>query len=149
MPKFKSDTQAAIKEAFSFFAEHDVLPEEKLLPAVRALGLPITGVQMSEAISLVLDADGRTRSGIGTGSSITTKARGFGYDAFNRLMLEIVHKRKPETLSDEIRKAFEALKEDGSGHVLKKYLINLLSSTGDSLSRQEVCCVVLRCIAMS
>ena len=52
-------------------------------------------------------------------------------------MVEIVQRRKPENINQEIRKAYEALKDD-NGKVMKDYLKNLLQNTGEKLTPDEV-----------
>ena len=115
MAKFKSSTERAIDEAFQFFAENDELPLNHILPAIRALGLPVTMGQLKEVVTN--DKCDLSR--------------------FKRILALLVEKRKPDTLNNEIRKAYEALK-DNNGKVLKRYLKNLLQNTGEKLTNDEV-----------
>ena len=52
-------------------------------------------------------------------------------------MIAIVQQRKPDKINEEIRKAYEALKDD-NGKVMKDYLKNLLQNTGEKLTPDEV-----------
>merc|ERR1712228_523887 len=58
-------------------------------------------------------------------------------EQFEEKLVQIVQNRKPENINQEIRKAFEALKDD-DGKVLKEYLKNLLMNTGEKLTPQEL-----------
>merc|ERR1712019_21753 len=58
-------------------------------------------------------------------------------EKFEETLVQIVQKRKPENINQEIRKAFEALK-DSEGKVLKSYLKGLLMNTGEKLTPDEL-----------
>eukprot|EP01084_Bolivina_argentea_P066955 122045_1 len=116
MSAFKPGTQRAINEAFQFFADNDELPSKNILPAIRALGLPVTAGQLKE----IVDEDDA-----------------MDMEMFERTLMNIVHKRKPEAINAEIRKAYESLKND-EGKVLKEYLKNLLMNTGEKLTPNEL-----------
>ena len=117
MSAFKPGTQRAINEAFAFFADNDELPENNVLPAIRALGLPVTAGQLNEI------ADDQKQT--------------WDVEQFEDTLVAIVQKRKPDAINQEIRKAYEALKDD-QGKVLKSYLKSLLQNTGEKLTPDEV-----------
>jgi len=104
MPTFKPATERAIEEAFSFFAENAALPANHILPCVRSLGLPITQGSLNEII------DNKQTNDI---------------EYFKKILFRIVEINKPENMTNEISKAFDALK-DKDGKVMKRYLKNLL-----------------------
>lgn len=110
-------TQRAINEAFAFFANDDELPPDNVLPAIRALGLPVTAGQLKE---------------ITDDEKVTWDA-----EQFEDTLVSIVQQRKPDKINEEIRKAYEALKDD-KGKVMKDYLKNLLQNTGEKLTPDEV-----------
>ena len=97
------------------------MPPKSVLPAIRALGLPVTAGQLKE----IVDDEKQT----------------WDVEQFEETLIQIVQKRKPEHINQEIRKAFEALKDD-QGKVLKSYLKNLLLNTGEKLTPDEVYCNV-------
>ena len=110
-------TQRAINEAFAFFADDDELPPNNVLPAIRALGLPVTAGQLKEIVD--------------------DEKQKWDAEMFEDTLSVIVQKRRPENINQEIRKAFEALK-DSDGKVLKSYLKGLLMNTGEKLTPDEV-----------
>eukprot|EP00483_Globobulimina_turgida_P000615 UN00615 len=114
---FKPGTQRAINEAFAFFADDEELPPKNVLPAIRALGLPVTAGQLKEIID--------------------DEKQQWDVEAFEDCLMQIVQKRKPENINQEIRKAYESLKDD-DGKVLKSYLKNLLMNTGEKLTPDEL-----------
>lgn len=116
---FKPATQRAVNEVFCFFADQkdNELKPKYVLPAIRALGLPLTIEQLQE---------------INDDQKIS-----YDMETFERTIVEIVERRKPENLNKEIRNAFEALKND-NGSINKSYLKNLLQSSGEKLTKDEV-----------
>ena len=117
MSSFKPGTQRAIEESFAFFSNDDILKSKAILPAIRALGLPVTQSQLNEWIN---DAH----------NDINLKK-------FNKILKVIVSKRNPENMNQELRKAFNALRNN-KGKVMKKYLKNLLQKTNDKLTPNEL-----------
>eukprot|EP01083_Nonionella_stella_P223801 797221_1 len=114
---FKPGTQRAINEAFAFFANDEELPPKNVLPAIRALGLPVTSGQLKE----IMDDEKEQ----------------WDAETFEDCLMKIVQKRKPENINQEIRKAYESLKDE-DGKVLKSYLKNLLMNTGEKLTPNEL-----------
>eukprot|EP00484_Ammonia_sp_Unknown_P001598 CAMPEP_0197020512 /NCGR_PEP_ID=MMETSP1384-20130603/1319_1 /TAXON_ID=29189 /ORGANISM="Ammonia sp." /LENGTH=152 /DNA_ID=CAMNT_0042448157 /DNA_START=25 /DNA_END=483 /DNA_ORIENTATION=+ len=117
MAAFKPGTQRAINEAFAFFADNDELKPNQVLPAVRALGLPMTAGQLKEIVE-----DEKQR---------------MDAEQFEETLIKIVQKRKPENMTQEIRKAYDSLKDD-NGKVTKDYLKYLLQNTGEKLTPDEL-----------
>ncbi|ETO24599.1 hypothetical protein RFI_12556, partial [Reticulomyxa filosa] len=147
----KPATEQQIKEAFAFFASNGTeIAKDHILAAVRALGLPVTAAQIKQIMFPSNENDENAKekdnenekenaNEINQHSNTIDSENDLlavNYPMFYDLLLRVVEKRKPDNLNNEIRKAFENLK-DSEGKVLKRYLRNLLQNTGEKLSTEE------------
>lgn len=108
----------AVQEAFQFYATTNkgCIPKDSLPNAIRALGVPITNKQAQELQEQKEDAD---------------------LEKFKDLLIDILEKRDLEKEQQDIKQAFDSLK-DAKGVVQKRHFRNLLKNTGDKLTDEEL-----------